>query len=718
MIKTHKQNIFQYIQQHILLFLVIVICITLRLWNLKWGLPEIYEEAMPLNISWKFWNWGNPGLDFNPHFFIYPAFPFYFQFVVQTIHFMVGYVIGAYPSLIEFQQAYLMDPTAFVVIARLITVLFDVGIILIMYQLAIRIADKKEAIITAALISINVLHLKQSHLINVDTVLTFFSVLSLLFIYEMYKNNSTKWYIWSGISIGLATAAKYNGALLLIVLVIAHMLKSVSIKAAINSLLSKPLFISILSSVATFFIFNPFIIIRFNEFLAAFTDTQKHMTYGHLGLDKDTSTIEYYLFQSLPSYFGWLFTSVIIISVIYWFIKREKKNYIPILFLIVFLGTLFTWEMRADRYIFPVIPVLIFIGVLGFVKLWDKYIQYINKSKILNATKSKFVTVSSGILISVIFISPMISSTLKYQRTHSSPDTRIMVKDWMVKNYPPLSSLAVGPFGLDFSKNNFFILPIPFNAVETEKTTPFYDIRWYENIDVVITSDYDYGRYLQEPVRFREILEFYDNVRKRWKLLNEVKPSEEQNGPSFWLYQPISNSSKKVFDQELIDKLLSIGDSTRIINFVGKLGLILSVKGEYQKSEQLLEVVLHIDPNNFLTHKELATIKYNLNKYEDALSEIKYCLGINPDDAELLANQGSILLALNRLDEAEKSLKEALKLNDRIESAYIDLNLIYGGRNDIKNLIDNLKSYKKILAPNSKNIQLVDQLLIKLQSGN
>ena len=65
LINTYKEN-------RILLF-ILLLGVCLRLWYIDWGLPELFEEATPLTISWKFWNWGNPGFNFNPQFFNYPA---------------------------------------------------------------------------------------------------------------------------------------------------------------------------------------------------------------------------------------------------------------------------------------------------------------------------------------------------------------------------------------------------------------------------------------------------------------------------------------------------------------------------------------------------------------------------------------------------------------------------------------------------------------------
>ena len=95
---------------------VALAALALRLWHLTWGLPDLYEEATPLFRAWGFWNWGGQGLDLNPHFFNYPALSFIVQFVLQAVHYGVGFVAGIYPDASAFQSAWAADISRYVLI--------------------------------------------------------------------------------------------------------------------------------------------------------------------------------------------------------------------------------------------------------------------------------------------------------------------------------------------------------------------------------------------------------------------------------------------------------------------------------------------------------------------------------------------------------------------------------------------------------------------------
>src|ERR1043166_445796 len=152
-----------------ILFSIVAVAIALRIWHINWGLPELFtDEAIPFKMSWRFWNWTHPGLDLNPHFFIYPAFTFYLQLAFQAAVYCLGHVLGIFADLTAFYKAYAADPTTLVILARLVTLSFDVGILIVVYLLTYRYFDRRAALFAAFLVALNPLHIAQAHLVNVD----------------------------------------------------------------------------------------------------------------------------------------------------------------------------------------------------------------------------------------------------------------------------------------------------------------------------------------------------------------------------------------------------------------------------------------------------------------------------------------------------------------------------------------------------------------------
>ena len=234
---------------------------------------------------------------------------------------------------------------------------------------------------------------------------------------------------------------------------------------------------------------------------------------------------------------------------------------------------------------------------------------------------------------------------------------------------------------------------------------------------MLITSDYDYGRYVKDPGRFHEILPFYDSVRLNWTLVYQITPAESLTGPTFWLYKYPHLPTTDAFDTAKIRAVFHESDSSEAVNFMGKLALVLSIKGKLLKSDQLFRRVFDADPANREAAKQLVTIENKLGKLEEALKSAETYLRLNPMDPEILNTKGRILIAVNRLGEAEKALKEALDLDEHREEPYRGLMVIYGVWNDKQKLVDILTRYAGILPANSDKWRLVNNELKKLSGS-
>ena len=208
------------------LLVILLAGAAVRCWHIGWGLPEIFEEATPFTIGWRFWHWGSPGLDLNPHFFNYPALTFLLNFILQAMHYGAGHLAGTYPDLASFGNAFASDPTTFIVLSRLLTVAFDCATMYAVYLLSKEFMTSGAALLPTLVVALNPLMIRNGHLINVDTPLVFFSVAALYTIVKLYRSGDLKWYIAAGAAIGLAASAKYTGALLIPVLLFAHLLRS------------------------------------------------------------------------------------------------------------------------------------------------------------------------------------------------------------------------------------------------------------------------------------------------------------------------------------------------------------------------------------------------------------------------------------------------------------------------------------------------------------
>ena len=684
---------------------LLVFAFALRIWDISWGLPQIYEEAIPLHFGMKFWDLKNSPIDY--HYFVYPSLTYFLHYIVQAVHFAVGYVLGLYESGQAFFKIYKSNPTMFVVLGRLVTVFFDLGTIIITFFSLRRFLNLAAAVISAFFISINALHISQAHTINVDTPLAFFSVLSFYFFLRLYDSPVKKWYLLSGIAIGLASSTKYNGAVLVVGLLLVHLLRQDSIFTSFKSHQIKLLLSGFLSSAGVFVLLNPLILTHFDEFLFKFRATELHMEAGHLGIDYSSSTLGFYLTQSFPNNVGWVLFVVTIISALWIIFSKTRRNFILLIIPLLLFIPLASWQMRADRYIFPLIPFLIAIASFGIAKSAD-LLRAIILRKVVKPGIDKLIFASYIVTaISAASVSAL-GNDLGYFHALSMPDTRTVAKQWIEKNLKPGSAIAAGPFGIELSDSVFLKLPIQFNAVNSEEMAPFYDTRWYEDLDLLVASDFDYARYLQDTIRYKNMLHFYDSLRLNWNLQKTFKAGEDYTGPTLWFYRYQESSRREYLDPLLLQNLELSGLVTeRKVDFLGKLGLILLSKGRVKKSEQLFVSLLRIDPTNREAQNTISQISQRMKRRIQSEDLV---------DDSLLAESARKSLEEERYEAADSLYNALLEKDPRSNEAFQGLMLIYAYEGKQDKVIEILSRYLNVLPPGSIQYKLVEKQLKVMKS--
>jgi 4-amino-4-deoxy-L-arabinose transferase-like glycosyltransferase len=555
--------------------LIVGAAILLRLLHLGWGLPDIYEEATPFRKAWQFWQWGGSGLDFNPHFFNYPALTFYVQFLAQSLHFSVGHIVGAYPTAETYRAAFAADPSAHILVARGVNVLWDVGTVLFVFLFTRKLAGPVPGALASLLVAINPLHIRLAQMISVDAAMTCLALATLWVLLRLQEEGAPRWYYFSGVLIGCAAAAKYNGALLVLPLMTAHLLRVRTLCLSHQGKL-----LAALGIAALVFIFvNPFILMDFHRFLEDFGFERYHMEYGHFGITGEHSTFAFYVQEVFPAA-GSIGLVALALTGMLSTPRKEWRTRLPLLvWLLVSLITVFSWRMRADRYLLPVLPLLAVWAAFGMTWIWSRL-----PSLMQHRTRTAQALL---VLLAVAVIAEPVNADITYYHAATLPDTREVARLTVGRLLPPGAVVVMGPLGLTL-KDPFITFPLPYRSVKFEEFAPFYDARWYQDCAMAVGSNFDLARFRGEPARFSSFLQYYyDSLEVRWGLAAHVAPVPAQRGPEIWLYVP-REQSPTLFDADLFTRLSTVESVSWVRPFVGNLVAVLSALHKEEKVRQLL----------------------------------------------------------------------------------------------------------------------------------
>ncbi len=328
----------------ILPILIVLLAAVVRIHGVRWGLPDVFEEATPLRRAWEMWGWGpSRGLDLNPHFFNYPSLTIYLQLLGQGILYLLLAAAGRIHGTIDFRVLYITDPTPFLIMGRAITILFAVGTVGVVYAIGKRIGGLACAVTAALLLALNPLHMAQSVVVEVDVPLTFFVALCLFYVLRIpparggqtvpRDDQSSRTPIWrnyamAGLAAGLAASAKYTGAFLILPLLAGHLIARREGSREKKKPARKPgwnlLLLSGGVAIAAFAVTSPFVFLDPKTFWHDLSFERTHMRLGQFG-SGDESTLVFYAGALANRLLGWPSTLLLMAGLAYFLIAKRTR---------------------------------------------------------------------------------------------------------------------------------------------------------------------------------------------------------------------------------------------------------------------------------------------------------------------------------------------------------------------------------------------------------
>lgn len=431
-----------------LLPIIILLALFFRLYNINWDqghhlhpderaiVMTVSSLKFPLNITEFF----SPESQWNPKFFAYGSFPFY------LLRF-IGNIVGHFDaSFAQYDNINL--------VGRVISALFDIGTIIFIFLIGKQIFNRTVGILGSLLYAISVLPIQLSHFYAVDTVLTFFIILTLYNLIRFYEKPTTKRSLILGCSFGIALATKISAAVLLAAigaaLIVDFLL--IFIKAPhkpkhwfphlprfLKKLIADGCIIA-LATVASYIFLEPYAVIDFDNFLRQ-TIEQSHMTKSAFTFPY---TLQYvgkipYIYE-LKNIFFWglgpVHAAFAFIGAVYFtllaFKKDKSKKWAQEIIIATFFWTYFfvtgNFAIGFMRYMLPLYPLLCLFAAVLVYRLHQQIRRHIK-------TKLFFIFYFSFFIL-------ILSWPLSFMHIYTKPNTRVLASQWIYENIPPYKTLA------------------------------------------------------------------------------------------------------------------------------------------------------------------------------------------------------------------------------------------------------------------------------------
>lgn len=480
--------------KRILLLACLLALFYTRFVNLSWGLPYPFhpdERNMANAVQSLSCEISNC---LNPHFFAYGQFPLYLSyFGIQVYHLIIKQI-----NPINFFEA-----TVALRSISAISSIFNVFILLaIVKLLSKKSSDDWLLIISLLVFTFSPGLIQFAHFGTTESLLMlFYSViiyLSLLLINK--KITLQKFFIYSSLFIGLATATKASSVIFVLPIII-------SIISTIDNPIRKLFNLLKIGafSLVFFVIFSPYNFIAFSDFLGSMRYESDVALGNYLPFytRQFTGTIPLvFQFQKIfPYSLGWPILTLFILGLFFLSWKNIDNNFLRLSFLSFFLPSAFIYA-KWTRFMAPVMPIMLVIAVLFLMRM----LRLARNNILFN-------------FVFLLLIFSLITPGLAFLSIYTNKDIRFTASDWIFNNIPMGSyilSETANVVDLPVIDPSQEITPDIGNWNSKYVSFNFYDL----DKDAIIENDFQNHLKMAEYIFIPSRRVFY-NHKKGYPILNK-----------------------------------------------------------------------------------------------------------------------------------------------------------------------------------------------------
>ena len=474
-----------------LLIGVTLVAIMLRVWGINFGLPYLHHPDEPGNVSvaQRIFKTG----DLNPHSLFYPPLFYHLNAAAYAPYYLIGKLMGVFsnpadipaPVMLAMGVGQTPMPTTFL-LGRILTATFGAAAVILASLAGWQLTDKiLIGLLAALMMAMSPVNVALSRYITPDTFLVFFVLLSFWASVLIFRQGKTWQYVAAGVATGLTASAKYNGALIVLPLLLAHFFRS-----GLRGWRDRRLYFALGAGGLTFLLTTP--VLLGQDFLSNFTYNAQVYSTGHLGMEGN----------SLNWYLSYLLriegpvTLLGVMGILRGIYVRSKEIVLLSIFPLVYFTLISSMVVRNGRTLLPLTPFLFLLASSLLVSLLDQ-------SGIQESQRWRVVAASALILISLSW--PLVR-TLKDTVQLTTVDSRETARIWINHNLPGGSRIAIESYSPYVDPKRFSVQ----GFLSMIDHTP----DWYisNGFEYLVFSQGMFERFYQEPDRYSKQVSQYQDL--------------------------------------------------------------------------------------------------------------------------------------------------------------------------------------------------------------
>ncbi len=498
------------------LFLILLLAFLLRFAGLRQSLPyfDNPDEPTMVNGALKILQTG----DFNPHYFRWPSLPIYSQFLVSIPTFFGGVSAATIKNLSDI-------PTEnFFLVGRAVSALLGIGTVFLTFLAGRKLFGIGVGLVAALILAILPLHSENSQYVTPDAMVVFFATLTFLFAIYIFKTGEKGWYLWAGVAAGLTVGSKYNVAIVLFTVFLAHFLSLKERRGKVTWLLGT---LSLTGLV--FLVTTPFSLLDLPGFLNDLAFQVRHYTLLGHGSASEEASWSAYLVNIYEEAFVFQASILLVGSILFALFRQKREDWLVLSFPAV--GFLFFSSARVhfSRNLVPLLPPLAIMAAVLLLFLAAQLNLFILQ-KLKIGWRASLLAWITPLVIFLMFFAFSIQHTILTDRYYLQMDTRVRAGDWMVANLPAGAKIRLEP-------QTPILPPGRFPNSEERRPVGSHPLDWYrdQGFKYLVVSSYYYR---EEIAADPSVGAIYQSLFQNGHLLKEFPgESKDYPGPTIKIFK-------------------------------------------------------------------------------------------------------------------------------------------------------------------------------------
>ncbi|MFC7536721.1 glycosyltransferase family 39 protein [Sphingomonas sp. GCM10030256] len=424
------------------------IALVLRLNNVGFGLPSLYDPDEPLFMVKAATLLSEP--TYNPRWFGHPgSTTIYLTALIQALVFLTGLVTGQYAGVKDFIAAAYADPAMLFLPVRVVMALLGTACVALTYLLGRRLFGRPEGLLAAGFLALNGLHIAWSQVIRTDIHASVFMLAALLFAARLVRGGGRmRDAVAAGVLTGFAIATKWPAATVFVGIIgaTAHLALSRAITMRRGAMLVGA---SGAATIAGLFLASPFVFIDYPTVLSNLSGEARPFHLGHTG-GGFLSNLGTYLGVHAAESMGWLGLALALVGIAVVALRSAEGGAILLPATVAFFVGICAQHLIWSRWLLPGLP---------FLSLFAAVAVMAGVRWLVGRVPAKARPALAGLAAAMALL-PSAAGALDQSRERAN-DTRAQAVAWVVANAPPGSRIVLEHLELKLRSHPFrFLFPI------------------------------------------------------------------------------------------------------------------------------------------------------------------------------------------------------------------------------------------------------------------